>query len=113
MKDRFDLETAILDAWHTKDDLDLFLKGFMDHPDPMSENEVANAILGLMAIHDLRCRQLYEVYKQVFKLDEWGWLKEYEGEDDERIGYGDSCESCGAAGGRHTTARTRKQPAGN
>lgn len=82
MKDRFDLEAAILDAWHTKDDLDLFLKGFMDHPDPMSEDEVANAILGLMTIHDLRCRQLYEVYKQVFKLDEWGWLKEHEGEDD-------------------------------
>lgn len=82
MKDRFDLEEAIMDAWHTKEDLDLFLKGFMDHPMPMSEDDVANAILGLMTLHDLRCKQLYEVYKQVFKIDNWSWMEQHEGDFD-------------------------------
>lgn len=67
----YDLEDAILKAWQTSDDLNMFFKHHGDHPRPMSEDEVGNMILGIKNIHDMRMEALFEAYKKHFKLDEY------------------------------------------
>lgn len=63
MHDRFDLEQAILAAWTTKEDLDLFLEQYMDGPRSMTEDEVANYMLGLSAIHDARMQRVFAIFE--------------------------------------------------
>jgi hypothetical protein len=41
----FDLEDAIQRAWQTSDDLEVFFKYHGDAEQPMTEDEVANALL--------------------------------------------------------------------
>ena len=46
--DRFDLEAEIMHAWNTKDDLDSIAERFFDDPNgPMTEDELANLLVGL------------------------------------------------------------------
>jgi hypothetical protein len=69
--DRFNLEDAIMQAWQTEQDLKLFLEYYMDASEAMSEDEVANTVLGIEKIHSIRMSKLWQVYKQTFKLDEY------------------------------------------
>jgi hypothetical protein len=68
---QYDLEDAIMTAWRTSDDLELFFKHHGDHPVPMTEDEVSNMIYGIKQLHDMRIEKLFTVFKQVFKLDEY------------------------------------------
>ena len=62
--DRFDLENEILNVWHTKDDLDVITERFLDAPDgPMTEDEVGNLLIGLSAMHEIRCKKLFLVFE--------------------------------------------------
>lgn len=72
---RFDLEEAIMQAWHTEQDLELFLEHYMDGAKEMSEDDVSNAILGLWKIHSMRMCKLWQVFQQTFKLDEFSAQK--------------------------------------
>jgi hypothetical protein len=62
-----DLDQLIMQAWSTKEDLDLFLWALMDRPTPMTEDEQANLIIGITALHNSRMHQLYEAYCAFFK----------------------------------------------
>lgn len=66
-----DLEDAIYLAWRTSDDLDLFFKHHIDHPKPMTEDEVSNMIYGIKQMHDMRMEKLFEMFRKVHKLDEY------------------------------------------
>ena len=68
---RIDLENAIMKAWQTADDLDLFFHHHGDHPTPMTEDEVANTLLGLKLLHEMRMESLWKEFKKVYKLDEY------------------------------------------
>lgn len=68
---RIDLEDAIYKVWQTSDDLDMFYHYHGDHPKPMTEDEVANTLLGLKMLHDMRVEQLFLVFKKEFQLDEF------------------------------------------
>lgn len=80
--DRFKLEDAIMQCWTTKEDLMLLAKRYGDHPEPMTEDEVVNAIHGIAALHELRCDDLFNVFKQTFKLDCWAWMRNQVGEEE-------------------------------
>ena len=54
MNPKIDLESAIMVAWQTSEDIDLLFKHYGDHPTPMSEDEVLNALLGIKVLHDMR-----------------------------------------------------------
>jgi hypothetical protein len=75
MRDQFDLEQKIMQIWSTKEDLMLFLKAYIDFPEPMSEDDVMNTILGIASMHELRCQDLFNAYKKQFALDEWACLR--------------------------------------
>jgi hypothetical protein len=66
-----ELETAIIDVWSMKEHVLLFLKRYSDIPDPLTEDEVANHLLGIAYTIDLKAANLYDLYKQIYKLDEY------------------------------------------
>jgi hypothetical protein len=68
MIDRFDLEQHIMQAWITSEDLDLFLWKLMDSPDEMTEDEIANMLIGIKAIHDARMHKLWNTFEELLSL---------------------------------------------
>ena len=67
----FDLEDAIQRAWQTSDDLEVFFKYHGDAEQPMTEDEVANTLLGLKQLHDMRCEALMDMLCRVFELNQY------------------------------------------
>jgi len=65
--DRFNLEAEIMNVWNTKDDLESITSRMMDDPDPMSEDEIANVLIGLTELHDIRCKKLFNVFESMIK----------------------------------------------
>jgi hypothetical protein len=74
MKDRFDLETAINDVLYTEKDIDALLWRIMDSPDgPLTEDDLANYLIGLKTILSLRGELLWNTYCEFLKLDDYRW----------------------------------------
>jgi len=71
MNTRIDLESAIMTAWQTADDIDLLFKHYGDHPTPMTEDDVLNALLGIKVLHEMRMEKLMDTYCQKFELDKY------------------------------------------
>jgi hypothetical protein len=70
--DRFDIEQAIMYVWATDQDIDGLLWRMMDSPEgPMSEDDLANYLLAIKHMLNLRCERLFDVYCQTFKLDHY------------------------------------------
>ena len=63
----FDLEAEIMSVWNTKDDLESITSRMMDDPDPMSEDDIANVLIGLTELHDIRCKKLFNVFESMIK----------------------------------------------
>lgn len=71
MNQSIDLEDAITSVWAVKEDLDLFLWRYMDHPAAMTEDEVWNMVAGISSVLDLRCEKLWDTYCRKFELDQY------------------------------------------
>ena len=71
MNPKVDLESAIMLAWQTSEDINLLFKHYGDHPVPMSEDEVLNALLGIKVLHDMRCEALMDRYCQKMELNQY------------------------------------------
>jgi hypothetical protein len=66
--DRFNLEESIMSVWNTKDDLESITSRMMDDPDgPMSEDDIANVLIGLTELHDIRCKKLFNVFEAMLR----------------------------------------------
>lgn len=66
-----DLENAIQQVWQTSDDLELFFRYHGDVEIPMTEDEIANALLGLKMLHDMRIWHLQDMHCRVFELNQY------------------------------------------
>jgi hypothetical protein len=62
-----DLEQHIMVAWGTAEDIDLLHRMLLDRPEPMSENDISNALLGIWSLHQMRCEQLFQTYEQLIR----------------------------------------------
>jgi hypothetical protein len=71
MNPKIDLESAIMSAWQIVDDLDLFFRYSLDAERPMTEDEVANTLLGLKQIQEMRMWELMDKYKRREELDQY------------------------------------------
>ena len=71
MNDSVDLESAIMVAWQTSEDIDLLYKHHGDAPKPMTEDEVATALLGIKSLHDMRMEHLMDMYCKKLELNEY------------------------------------------
>ena len=65
--DRFNLEVEIMSVWNTKDDLESITSRMMDDPDPMSEDDITNVLIGLSELHDIRSKKLFNVFETMVK----------------------------------------------
>jgi len=65
------IEDGINAVWGVKDVLSTFLWRYIDHPRPMTEDEVWNHIYSIECLLDLHCEKLMDTYCQVYKLNEY------------------------------------------
>ena len=63
--DRFDLEEEIQKVWSTKEDLDVVAERIMDDPIPMTEDQIANALIGISELHETRMWKLWKVFETI------------------------------------------------
>jgi hypothetical protein len=59
--DRFDLEQNIMKCWNVTDDIDLVYKNVMESD--MSNDDIANALLGLKTLYDMRFEELFNNFE--------------------------------------------------
>jgi hypothetical protein len=71
MNPKIDLESAIMKVWQTSDDIDLIFRYSLDAEKPMTEDEMANVLLGLKSLHDMRMWELNDIYCRKFELDQY------------------------------------------
>lgn len=69
--DHYRLEDDINKVWGIKDMLDTFMWRYLDHPKPMTEDEVWNHIAGISTLLDMHCEKLMDTYCRVFELNEY------------------------------------------
>jgi len=62
---RHDLEDLIMQAWITKEDIDLVTWRLLDSEQQPSEDEIANILIGLSALHDSRMLRVMQCYEQL------------------------------------------------
>ena len=74
-KTQSDIDQAIMQVWGTTEDLDMLIARYMDSPEHMTEDELANALEGIKQMIELRCWHLRDVYKKYFQLDEYNWSR--------------------------------------
>lgn len=65
------LEDKIMRVWATSDDLEDFIMQYYEGSERMTDDEVFNTIWGLKELHDIRVKQLFDVFKRTFQLDEY------------------------------------------
>jgi hypothetical protein len=64
--DRFDLEQDIMNCWQVVDDIKILTKRYLDGP-VMSQDEVANVLIGLEALYQIKFEQLFGTFEQCIK----------------------------------------------
>jgi hypothetical protein len=66
-----DLELAIMMCGQTSEDLELFFRYHGDAPTPMTEDEVANALLGIKLLNDMRVWNAEDMHCRVAELNQY------------------------------------------
>jgi hypothetical protein len=61
MTKQFELEQAIMNAWHIVDDIDTIYQR-IDRP--IGQDELMNLLLGLKTLYQLKFEQLFDVFEQ-------------------------------------------------
>ena len=63
-----DLEDKIMSVWGTVEDIDTFLYRYLDSPaGELSEDDIANTLIGIKTLHDQRCQKLWDAFEEVIK----------------------------------------------
>jgi len=66
-----EIENGINAVWGVKDVINTFLWRYMDHPRPMTEDEVWNHVYSIECLLDLHCEKLMDTYCKVYELNEY------------------------------------------
>ena len=62
---RFDLEDALSSCWSTKEDLELLYEEALNGDS--SREDLANALLGLIRLHDLRGAKAFRILEELIR----------------------------------------------
>lgn len=65
MSDRFEFEQKIMDCWGICEDIDTLYR--MSDIRGMSEDELANALLGLKTVYGMKFEILFDIFEQMIK----------------------------------------------
>lgn len=66
-----DLEDRIYDVWAVKDIVDTVIWRYVDHPKPMTEDQMWNHLESISVLLNLHCEKLMDTYCKVFELNEY------------------------------------------
>jgi hypothetical protein len=66
-KTRFDLEQAIMSQWMIADDIKTVFDYFYERHESMTVDELANALLGLHQMAQMRGELAFEIFEQMIK----------------------------------------------
>lgn len=61
----FDLEQEIMKTWHVVDDIYLLYENIMEKG--MTDDDMANAFLGLKTLYNMRFEKLFDTFEEVCK----------------------------------------------
>jgi hypothetical protein len=61
----FDLEQEIMKAWHVVDDIDLLYENVIETD--MSTGDIANVLLGLESVYNMRFQKLFNTFEDICK----------------------------------------------
>jgi len=61
----FDLEQEIMKAWHVVDDIQLLSENVMETD--MSTDDIANALIGLESIYNMRFQKVFNMFEDLCK----------------------------------------------
>jgi len=96
--DRFNLEEAIMSVWQMENDLGLLVEQYYDAPKPMTQDEVANVLIGLKELHGLRMNKLWDTFTRCYKLDDYKEQPEKQESEWLEDGFGSIWRKCGDKG---------------
>lgn len=68
---KYDLEDAIYQIDQTSKDIEMLFEYYLDCETPMTEDEVANTLLGIHMLHRIRYEKLWDCYIRDKKLDKY------------------------------------------
>ena len=71
MRDIRELEPHIHNLWTVKEQVRTLLWRYMDHPEVMTEDDMANQLIALEFTLDLYCEKLFDEFKKIAQLDEY------------------------------------------
>jgi hypothetical protein len=66
-----EIEDGISAVWGVKDIVDTLIWRCMDHPKPMTEDEIYNHLHAISTLIELHCEKLMDTYCKVYKLNEY------------------------------------------
>lgn len=67
MTDRFDFEQKIMQCWSVVEDLKTLNEHLKDFPGTMTDDQLANYLLGLETIYQVKFEQLFNMFEQMVK----------------------------------------------
>ena len=67
--DRFDLEQCLMECWHTADDIDLLIPQILE--DGVDPDDIANLLIGIRELHNLRMRKALDVFEHLVSTAEF------------------------------------------
>ena len=65
------LESHIHNLWSVKEQVKTLLWRYMDHPVPMTEDDMANQLMSIEYALDLYLEKLFDEYKKICQIDEY------------------------------------------
>ena len=67
MSTQFDLEQRIMQCWDIIDDLEVLYTQVLDAPRKPTDDEIANVLLGLQQLYDMKFYNLMSTYEKFLK----------------------------------------------
>ena len=64
---QFDLEQRIMQCWQVVDDLDVLFANVMNADSPSTHDEIANVLLGMKQLYDMKFYTLMSTYEKYIK----------------------------------------------
>lgn len=65
------IEDGISAVWGVKDIVDTLIWRYIDHPKPMTEDQMWNHLESISVLLDLHCEKLMDTYCKVFELNQY------------------------------------------
>jgi len=62
---RFELEQAIMSCWNTGEDLKLLSNKVLEGD--ITDDDIANTLIGIERLHDMRCERVFEIFEELIR----------------------------------------------